>query len=53
MLTWLLVCLKVTRGISREDLLFFVPGSFVLLINALLQQKLKSLRVKRGYVERI
>lgn len=53
MLTWLLVCLKVTRGISREDIFFFVLGLFVPLINAVLQQKLKSLRVKRGYVERI
>lgn len=34
MLTWLLVYLKVTSGMSREELFFFVPGSFVLLKNA-------------------
>lgn len=50
MLTWLLVCLKVTSGMSREELLFFVPGSCVPLINAPLQRKLKALRIKRGYV---
>lgn len=46
MLTWLLVCLKVTGGMSRGELLFFVPGLFVPLIKAPLRQKLKSVRVK-------
>lgn len=37
MLTWFLVYLMGTRGMSREELFFFVPGSFVLLKNVLLE----------------